>query len=447
MIRAVTIDNFLGESVECVLEDPFEHGLNITSVDGITPEDINVVTQDLALLDGSVYSSSRAPEREISITFRYYPEDGDIEHARHTMYRYFGLGRKIRMHFRTDENVLWIDGYVKQSSGDIFSDAETVTVTVVCPDPWFRSETVEKTVLLDHINELDAFEFVTDYGHELEDRIEFGECDSRYAFEHSINFRVFNPGDRDIGCVIRAMFMPNRAAYEELKVFHIAFVNNTTGEQSVANLGNTANTTADKTNYLTFKPWDIYEMNSIPGHKMINFYRLEQSQHWVQAAGQAQGGARELSCPTYPPDNIDYWYRNADPTQPTTREEQMAAMAEWKRRYHHWANATNDEQDGADYSKTGMLELLYPHGERTAEDPYDESDPTKGKWEKYRIIPHLNLYDRHYKWFKLQKGWNEIQVLLLSTTATGTEVPWDNAVYNADKFQISIEYDPLYEGV
>lgn len=452
MIRSVTIDNFLGESVDCVLEDPFAHGLNITDISGITPEDINVVTQDLALLDGSVYSSSRAPERDITITFRYYPADGDIEHSRHIMYEYFGLGRKIRLHFHTDENVLWIDGYVKSSSGDIFSDKETVSVDIVCPDPWFRSETVAKTVLLDHTNERYGFEFVTDYGHELEDRIEFGESDERYAFRYGINFRVFNPGDRDIGCVIRAMYMPaSTSLADTLDLFHIAFVNNTTGEQSVANLGNTRETKAEDANYLTFQPGDIYEMNSIPGYKMINFYRLEKSQKRTQRDGAARAGEREFSEPVYPGTLKTYWYVGGDPINgPTAPEERLRQMSEWKRKWHHWATSTNDETDGIDFRGHGMLELMYPHGEepdKTDGTEHDESDPLKGTWEKYRVVPHLNLYDRNYKWFKLQKGWNDIQVLLLSSEATGEELPWDAAIYNEGKFDITIEYDPLYEGV
>ena len=446
MIRSVTIDNFLGESVECVLEDPFEHGLNITSVDGITPEDINVVTQDLALLDGSVYSSSRAPERQIQITFRYYPEDGDIEHARHTMYRYFGLGRKIRLHFRTDENVLWIDGYVKSSSGDIFSDAETVTVTILCPDPWFRSETVQRTVILDHTNEYEGFEFVTDYGHEVEEMITFGERDVRDALEHGGNFRVFNPGDRDIGCIIRAMFVPPYPYDQSVNLFHIAFVNNTTGEQSVANLGNSTTTYGKDTQYLTFKPWDVYEMNSIPGYKMINFYRLTQSKDWVVDDGKALAGARERSMPSWPQDNASYWYVDGDPAKGVqTRDEQLRQMAEWKRKYYHWATASKDDADGVDYTSTGMRELMYPHGGSI--DPKGETDPVSGKWEKYEIKPHLNLYDRHYKWFKLQKGWNDIQVLLLSTDATGSYLSWQHAQSEVEKFEITVEYDPLYEGV
>lgn len=446
MIRSVTIDNFLGESVECVLENPFKHGLNITSVTGITPEDIDVVTQDLALLDGSVYSSSRAPEREIQITFRYYPEDGDVEHSRHFMYRYFGLGRKIRMHFHTDENVLWIDGYVKSSSGDIFSDAETVTVTMVCPDPWFRSETVQRTVVLDDTNEYEGFEFTTDYGHELDERITFGERDVRDALERGGNFRVYNPGDRDIGCIIRAMFTPPYPYDQTVDLFHIAFLNNTTGEQSVANLGNTRTTYAKDTQYLTFKPWDVYEMNSIPGYKMINFYRLTQSQAWAQDESKSLGGAREFAMPFYPPDGMEYWYVDGDPAKGAqTREEQLRMLSEWKRKYHHWAVAENDETDGIDYTTTGMLKLMYPHG--GTPDEHKEEDVDYGRWEKYEVKPHLNLYDRHYKWFKLQKGWNDIQVLLLSTDATGSYLSWYHPVSEVDKFEITVEFDPLYEGV
>lgn len=394
MIYKVVVDNFLGESTTCELANPYGHGLNITDISGIGPESISVVTQDLALLDGSVYSSSRAPERDITISFRYLGvESDDVERTRHRMYRAFGgLGRQVRLHFHTGDNVLFIDGYVKDISADIFSADETASVAIVCPDPWFRSETVLKTVLFDHINEQDGFEFVTDYGYEIQNRYEFGSYDTRYAYRDSVDFDVYNPGDRDIGCVIRAMSLSE----DPIDLFHISFTNETTGEFSQANLSTLEG------QVLRFNQYDIYEMNSIPGYKMINFYKY--------ARNQTVKAAMDEKYDTMPGDprgtDVANFYTNP-------WYEQIASLDAYRRLYAKWFDEFTD--------------IAYPMDSTVEADTYN-------------IIPHLNLYDRHYKWFKLRKGWNTIGVMLRSGH-------WGDSGNELPHFEVTIEYEPMYEGV
>lgn len=253
MIESVTITNFLGETVECVLSNPFGHGLNITNITGLGPEEINLVTQDLALIDGSVYSSSRKSQRNIVITYKFI-ETPDIEIVRHRTYDLFGLGRWVRLIFKTDHRVLWIEGFVESNSPDIFSDGETDQVSIVCPDPWFRSSITDRSVMLDD-GDLGTcgFEFETDYGREMVDRICFSER-SYSATDH--RYVAYNEGDRDVGFVLRFI------CKEETALSHAYITNVTTNEQMWLHC----------TNYRTYKPGEIYQVNTIPGYKMIYIY-------------------------------------------------------------------------------------------------------------------------------------------------------------------------------
>ncbi len=411
MIQSVTIDNFLGERVTCDLDNPFGHGLNVTGVDGIAPENIGIVTQDLALLDGSVYSSSRAPEREITISFRFLGVGtDDVEQTRHRLYRCFGgLGRPVRLHFQTEDNVLYIDGLVKSSTADIFSDSETAAVTIVCPDPWFRSETVLKTVVFDHINEGEGFEFdAKDYGYEIQNRIEFGSYDSRYAFRDSVSFEVYNPGDRDIGCIIRAMCTKNTDVDGSIKLMHISFENSTTGELSMANLS------TEKDEVLEFHQWDIYEMNSIPGYKMINFYKYGVTDE----RSHARVSDTYKVMPALPWEQVPDFFSK-------TWAEQAKLMTDYRERYAGWFPRLTEAAYPMGYFQDS--ELLYNGGKGVPADTYT-------------VTPHLNLYDRNHKWFKLQKGWNTVQVGLRSGH-------WGDSKNELPNFEVSIEYEPMYEGV
>lgn len=418
MIRSVTIDNLMGKQLECVLADPWAHGLNITDVQGITPEGINVVTQDLALLDGSAYSSSRAPERDITINFRYAPGDGDIEHARHNMYELFSLGRFVRLYFNTDENFLWIDGIVKDISADIFSNAETASVDITCPDPWFRSSSVEKVVRFTHINEGNAFEFPFSIGHDPEERVQFGEYDGRWTFKTSNVFRIFNPGDRDIGCVIRAM--RTSIGDDPIEIQHIAFRNITLNETSIAMLNYDGTTSTDKDEHLDFNWGDVYEMNSIPGYKMINFYKLELNEQYKTDLAELYAKYADIP---YPMDNHSEW-------DSMSQDEQIKAIAEWKPKYQEWFEEFNER-----LRPDGTLVL-----DEATEDDETEKYIPKIPPNLYTVTKHLNMFDRGHDWIHLRRGWNEIDVTLRSGPigATQNEVP---------NFEITIEFDPLYEGV
>ena len=56
MIYSLTAINFLGESINLPLDNPYETGLAITSISGIGPTKATVNVSDLAVSDGGIFN-------------------------------------------------------------------------------------------------------------------------------------------------------------------------------------------------------------------------------------------------------------------------------------------------------------------------------------------------------------------------------------------------------
>lgn len=136
MIKTITVTNPRGESTILDLANPWKNGFAVTEITGISPEKSNINTTDLSVADGSVYNSSRLPNRNIVFQIRLL--GNDIEAIRHNLYKYFPIKQKVRLTFETDYRDVFIDGYVESNEVNIFSAEESSSISVICPDPFFK---------------------------------------------------------------------------------------------------------------------------------------------------------------------------------------------------------------------------------------------------------------------------------------------------------------------
>lgn len=219
MFKSVTVTNYRGDSLELPLTWPNDAGLLISDIDGITPGNVQVNSQNFAVLDGGVYNSSRMETRNITIEFYYgrtsLVEDSanhDVETSRHIAYRYFPVKTQVRLDFLTDERNLSIWGYVESNDTDIFSKQEKGQVSIVCPDPYFY----EKDTV---VYELGAFipEFEFPFSNEslFEPLICLGDYGAGAIYEVGYN------GDIEVGVSIRIRFLVDPTV-DELTVFDIS---------------------------------------------------------------------------------------------------------------------------------------------------------------------------------------------------------------------------------
>ena len=212
MIKSVTVTNYRGDSLEMPLEWPNPSGLLISKIDGITPGNVQVNSQDFAVLDGGVYNSSRMQTRNITIEFYYGRgsqvadvDNHDVETSRHIAYRYFPVKTQVRLDFLTDERNLSIWGYVESNDTDIFSEHEKGQVSIVCPDPYFYEK---DTVVFNFGDSIPEFEFPFSNESLTEPLI----CFSDYG-PGSLYYVTYN-GDIEVGTIIRVHFLKSQTVPE-----------------------------------------------------------------------------------------------------------------------------------------------------------------------------------------------------------------------------------------
>lgn len=197
MFKSVTVTNYRGDSLELPLAWPNDAGLLISSIDGISPGNVQVNSQDYAMLDGGVYNSSRMQTRNITIEF-YYGFDPHIETTRHRAYRYFPIKSKVDLNFVTDERNLVISGYVESNDTQIFSEREKGQVSIVCPDPYFYEHSSTEYLFGQAKPE---FEFPFSNESLIKPLICFGDYGPASIYE--IDYQ----GDIDVGIIVKVHFL------------------------------------------------------------------------------------------------------------------------------------------------------------------------------------------------------------------------------------------------
>lgn len=108
----------------------------IIGVTGLTPVTAAINTSTAGVLDGVQYNSARLQPRNIVITVRFMR---NIENARIALYDYFQTKQETRLFFRNKSRNVYIDGYVENFDCDLFTQGETAQISIICPDPYFKS--------------------------------------------------------------------------------------------------------------------------------------------------------------------------------------------------------------------------------------------------------------------------------------------------------------------
>lgn len=138
MIRAITVTNYLGDSIKLDLARPEQSGFVITSVTGLGSGKANINMTEVATNDGGLFNSSRLPSRNIVISLKYLWRDS-IEDVRQLSYKYFPIKKKLTLLIETDNRQAEIDGYTETNEPTIFSKDEGSDISIVCPNPFFYS--------------------------------------------------------------------------------------------------------------------------------------------------------------------------------------------------------------------------------------------------------------------------------------------------------------------
>lgn len=187
MLKRVYVTNDTGDSLEIGLKSPEKSGFLITDISGLGPVNAAINTSSISSRDGVFFNSARKSSRNIVFTFKLIgTETGKtIEDVRFESYKYFPVKKNIQMIFETDTATVYTNGYIEKNEPDIFSKKETISVSVICPDPFFRAIDDQVTVF-NGVSE--NFEFP--YENEVGSRMDYG-----YIIQYTENNIAYTGSD------------------------------------------------------------------------------------------------------------------------------------------------------------------------------------------------------------------------------------------------------------
>lgn len=137
MIKTVKVTNYMGESLTIPLiwnGGPFE----IKNIEGLGPPTANINTTEIATNDGSKFNSARATQRNVVIYLLFHGAP-TIEDARQLTYKYFPVKKPLQIEIETDNRRCLAEGYPESNEPNIFSENEDCQVSIICPNPYWKS--------------------------------------------------------------------------------------------------------------------------------------------------------------------------------------------------------------------------------------------------------------------------------------------------------------------
>lgn len=213
-----------------------EENFQVIKITGLNPPNSQINTTKVAKLDGSKFNSSTLNDRNIVITIKL---NGDVEKNRIKLYSFFRPKEECKFYYKNGSRDIYIEAYTQNVECDLFSNNETVQVSLLCPSPYFKS--IEE--IIDDISKvIPMFEFP--FAIE-EEGIEFS------ILEQSKVTNVYNNSELETGTIIEIDIY---GTMEKIQINNVS-----TGEKFIINY--------------KFRPSDKVIINTNKGSKSIRLIR------------------------------------------------------------------------------------------------------------------------------------------------------------------------------
>ena len=108
----------------------------VVEFSGLNPPKATINMNESALIDGATFNSSKANYRTMNIAFAV---EIDAEANRLYAYKVLQPKKPIRLYFKSDLLDTFIDGYVEEVNPTWWAKKQTITVSIICPSPYFKS--------------------------------------------------------------------------------------------------------------------------------------------------------------------------------------------------------------------------------------------------------------------------------------------------------------------
>lgn len=196
---SLILENKNGDQLSFGMGSPF----TIEEIQGLNPPDATINTSQISLIDGGKYNSAKINMRQLNIAFAI---EYSAAYNRIQVYNVLKSKQWIRMYYTGDQRDVYIDGYIQRIDVSHFTMKQVVTVSILCPSPFFK----EAQVIVNELNNtISAFHFP--FASTEEPQIVFG------YFSNDIGVTVENDGDVETGMIIE---LYARSAVSNPKIFN-----------------------------------------------------------------------------------------------------------------------------------------------------------------------------------------------------------------------------------
>ena len=170
-----------------------EENYQVTDISGLNPPNANINTSNYANGDGSSFSSSRIPNREVVITVYI---NGDIQKNRLTLYKFFRSKEWCKIYYKDEYRDVFVEGYVQTLEAPKFVQKQVAQISILCPNPYFK----DMETIVQSISKI-VKKFTFSFSINENEPIPFSELE----LEKVTN--IINDSESETGLIINAKFM------------------------------------------------------------------------------------------------------------------------------------------------------------------------------------------------------------------------------------------------
>lgn len=107
----------------------------VTAISGLNPPSASIFTAKSPNRKGVKYNGSTLAERNIVIAIKIR---GDIEANRNALYEWVDTEQYVKVRYKNGAKNVYCEGHVQDCPIEFFTDNETVSVAILCENPYWR---------------------------------------------------------------------------------------------------------------------------------------------------------------------------------------------------------------------------------------------------------------------------------------------------------------------
>ena len=181
---SVILENQNGDQLTFGMNSPY----TIQEIQGLNPPEATINTSEVALIAGAKYNSGKVQMRQLMIAFAI---EYNAASNRINVYNVLKSKQWVRFYYTGNQRDVYIDGYIQSIDVSHFAMKQVVTVSILCPSPFFKAA---QEVVNELKNIISAFHFP--FSSTEEPQIVFG------YFSNDVGVTVANEGDVECGMII-----------------------------------------------------------------------------------------------------------------------------------------------------------------------------------------------------------------------------------------------------